>query len=129
MEVQNDTEVPVVRPEILESFGNWMIVERRPPWPIKKTVTEKFTATVKNGHQAENKGESSGTIKEGDLKVTSLYEALMSLNEEAEIMGAERLNEEDEEERVIIRRELKENALNRERGGQPGLQEKKLKRV
>ena len=46
-EETREQSVPIIRPEIMESFGSWMIVERRQRRPNKKMVMEENTRNRK----------------------------------------------------------------------------------
>ena len=42
MEVQGEANGPLIRPEILEPFGNWMIAEKRARRPMRRMVADHY---------------------------------------------------------------------------------------
>ncbi|KAG5219090.1 receptor protein [Salix suchowensis] len=97
MDVPESPEVPVVRPEVMESFGNWMIVERRPRRPTRGPVTETKPADGKRGSHAEKHGATAETLKEGTINVSTRYDALLKVNENAGFGGADDNGERNED--------------------------------
>uniref|UniRef100_A0A6N2LZK8 CCHC-type domain-containing protein n=1 Tax=Salix viminalis TaxID=40686 RepID=A0A6N2LZK8_SALVM len=75
-------EVPIIRPEIMESFGSWMVAERRQRRPNKRTVMEENNRNGKGGVTAVNSGKTLMTVTGKQVNVSARFDALMALQEE-----------------------------------------------
>lgn len=88
--VAEENTAPIVRPEVIESFGNWMIAERKQRRPSRRMATEGTVAARKGRGQNEKLGDASSmAIKEGRIKVAKRYDALRDFNGETEKEGLE----------------------------------------
>ncbi|KAG5245718.1 receptor protein [Salix suchowensis] len=82
-----DQEVPIVQPEIMESFSSWMVAERRHRRPNKRSVMEENNRNGKGGGLAVNLGKTLKTVMEKQLNVFARFDALMARREEIKEKG------------------------------------------
>ena len=114
---------PLVRPEIMESFGSWMVADRRPRWPTRRTDNDQRREAGKSRNQATNLGVTRSAVTENQLNVSSRFNALMAIEEGAESKGAEDKEKINERERKEDERGNEENSTIKENEGQLGLKE------
>ena len=89
MELAGVPEATLVIPEIVESFGTWMIAEWKTRRTNNRRVADQTIAVGKTGDQAKKQGESSMTVTAPNLSVSQRYEALMAIDESTEVRGEE----------------------------------------
>ncbi|KAG5253172.1 receptor protein [Salix suchowensis] len=77
-EKTDDQEVLVVRPEIMESFGSWMVAERRHRRPNRRTMMEDNNQNGKGGDPAVNSGKNVKTVTEKQINVSARFDALLA---------------------------------------------------
>lgn len=76
----SEPSVPVIRPEIMDSFGTWMIVEQKQRRPSRRMVVEETVAAGKGGGQAGFSGAASKAVTDGYINVSTRYDVLMGIN-------------------------------------------------
>uniref|UniRef100_A0A6N2N999 DUF4283 domain-containing protein n=1 Tax=Salix viminalis TaxID=40686 RepID=A0A6N2N999_SALVM len=88
METTGDPLVPIVRPEIMESFGSWMIADRRNRRPSKRMLPEEKKGNGKGGENAGNQGKNLRATTDSHLMISTRYNALMARDGDTEDFGA-----------------------------------------